>query len=92
MLLASLNTALFDKNPTTNKKNKKTNEKKPNNPKIDIRCASQVYRRFIKGFALIAQPLYALFKKGGAFEWSHACISAFNQLKDALMTALPLRA
>ena len=45
------------------------------------------YRRFVKGFATIAAPLYRLTQKGVDFEWAPDCEAAFNELKDALMTA-----
>jgi len=45
------------------------------------------YRRFIKGFAHTASPLYQLLKKGVAFEWSQARILAYEQLKAALTSA-----
>ena len=38
------------------------------------------YRRFIKNYALISQPLTALLKKN-AFKWSDLAEEAFNQLK-----------
>lgn len=45
------------------------------------------YRRFIRDFSLLAAPLFALTKKGRAFEWGSACQEAFDQLKTALTTA-----
>lgn len=49
------------------------------------------YRRFVKGFASIALPLYKLTKKGVPYEWSSACIAAFNRLRDVLGSAPCLR-
>lgn len=45
------------------------------------------YHKFIKGFALMARPLYGLTRKGIPFEWHQAAQAAFQQLKDALMSA-----
>jgi len=45
------------------------------------------YHKFIKGFALMARPLYALTRKGQPFEWSQAAQAAFEQLKKALLSA-----
>lgn len=45
------------------------------------------YRRFVKSFAMIAQPLYALTRKDVPFHWTAACDSAFDYLKTCLTTA-----
>ena len=45
------------------------------------------YRRFIPGFASIAAPLPALTKKNAVFEWTPECQTAFDHLKDLLVTA-----
>ena len=45
------------------------------------------YRRFVKGFAYIANPLNALTKKGSMFEWREACADAFDKLERALISA-----
>ena len=45
------------------------------------------YRRFVKGFAYIANPLNALTKKGTKFEWTEACADAFDKVKRALISA-----
>jgi hypothetical protein len=50
------------------------------------------YRRFIHRFAHIALPLYKLTNRKNnktftIFEWTEACQSAFNQLRDALISA-----
>ncbi|KAK3749616.1 hypothetical protein QZH41_012954 [Actinostola sp. cb2023] len=45
------------------------------------------YRKFTKGFAEIARPLYRLTEKGKDFVWTEECDEAFSQLKTALTTA-----
>lgn len=45
------------------------------------------YRRFIVGFANIAQPLHALTKKEVKFKWSPECQAAFDSLKSKLIVA-----
>jgi hypothetical protein len=45
------------------------------------------YRRFVKGFAEIASPLNKLLQKDVPFEWSSACQSAFEKLKQTLVSA-----
>ena len=49
------------------------------------------FRRHIKGFASIAAPLSSLTRKDKTFAWDESCNSAFNQLKQALITAPVLR-
>ena len=44
------------------------------------------YRRFIKDYAIIAQPLYNLTKKDVPFKWTSKCQTAFNTLKEALIS------
>ncbi|CAN6567588.1 unnamed protein product [Malus baccata var. baccata] len=44
------------------------------------------YRRFIKDFSKIAQPLCCLLQKEVSFEFNEACEQAFNHLKDLLTT------
>ena len=36
------------------------------------------YRRFVKGFSVIASPLTRLLKKGIRFEWSDKCQNSFE--------------
>lgn len=45
------------------------------------------YRKFIKHYAIISQPLTALLKKGVIFVWTKDTENAFQVLKQALMTA-----
>ena len=45
------------------------------------------YRRFIKGFVCIAQPLHNLTQKGASFSWSAQCQAAFHQLKECLINS-----
>lgn len=45
------------------------------------------YRRFVPGFSKIAEPVYALTKKGAAYTWTDYCQSAFETLKDKLVRA-----
>ena len=44
------------------------------------------YRRFIKGFAAIASPLYKSTEKGKKFEWSEECQLSFDNLRIILTT------
>jgi hypothetical protein len=45
------------------------------------------YRKFIKNYAVISQPLTALLKKGVVFMWTSLAESAFLVLKQVLITA-----
>ncbi|CAN6723519.1 unnamed protein product [Malus baccata var. baccata] len=45
------------------------------------------YRRFIKDFSKVAQPLCRLLQKDVAFDFTKECTSSFNQLKKLLTTA-----
>ncbi|PIK60526.1 Retrovirus-related Pol polyprotein from transposon [Apostichopus japonicus] len=45
------------------------------------------YRRFIRGFAQIALPLFKLTEKKQKFDWNQDCETAFSGLKTALTTA-----
>ena len=49
------------------------------------------YRRFIKDFAAIANPLHRLTEKGAQFKWTAECERAFQQLRDSL-TSTPILA
>ena len=48
------------------------------------------YRRFVKGFATIAEPLTRLTRKQARFEWGDEAQGAFDSLKQALMDASSL--
>jgi hypothetical protein len=48
------------------------------------------YRRFIKGYAMVCQPLYQALKKD-QFQWGQAQEAAFNQLKQIMSTPPLLR-
>ena len=45
------------------------------------------YRKFVPRFAKIAQPLHALTKKDTLFEWTQQCQSAYDELKELLMSS-----
>ena len=45
------------------------------------------YRRFVKGFSVIAYPLTKLLRKGVKFEWSNKCQNSFEQLKEMMVEA-----
>ena len=45
------------------------------------------YRRFVKGFSVIASPLTKLLTKGVKFEWTYKCQNSFEQLKEMLVEA-----
>jgi hypothetical protein len=49
------------------------------------------YRRFIKDYAKIVLPLLLLFKKDVEWKWTAECTTAFNTLRQCLMTAPILR-
>lgn len=44
------------------------------------------YRRFIQGFGAICRPLHDLLKKDN-YHWTDEATNAFNQLKEALISA-----
>ena len=48
---------------------------------------ARYYRRFVKGFSVIASPLTKLLRKGVKFEWSDKCQNSFEQLKEMLIEA-----
>ena len=45
------------------------------------------YRRFVRGFSVIAAPLHELTKKNASFTWSDAHEDAFQSLKESLTNA-----
>ncbi|KAA3466121.1 DNA/RNA polymerases superfamily protein [Gossypium australe] len=47
------------------------------------------YRRFFKGFSMIATPMMRLFKKDVKFDWTEKCHQSFEKLK-ALLTEAPV--
>ncbi|KAB2612130.1 hypothetical protein D8674_036810 [Pyrus ussuriensis x Pyrus communis] len=48
---------------------------------------AEFYRRVIKDFSKVAQPLCRLLQKEVAFEFTKECLASFNQLKELLTTA-----
>jgi hypothetical protein len=48
------------------------------------------YKKFIRQFSQISEPLRRLLHKDVKFEWSPDCQAAFEKLKLALVTALVL--
>ena len=40
------------------------------------------YKRFVKGFSVLASPLSKLLRKGVNFEWTDKCQNSFEQLKE----------
>ena len=45
------------------------------------------YRRFVKGFASVASPINNRLKEGVKYEWNDECQTAFERLRDSLVTA-----
>ena len=45
------------------------------------------YRRFVRGFSVIASPLSKLLREGIKFEWTDKCQNSFEQLKGMLVEA-----
>ena len=45
------------------------------------------YRRFVRGFLNIANPLNALTRKNVPFVWTVTCAEVFDKLKRALVSA-----
>lgn len=51
--------------------------------------AYNVYRKFVKGFSRVVEPLSNMMKKGTDPDWQNPAeeqLSAFNSLKEALVT------
>ncbi|KAL1564722.1 hypothetical protein AAHA92_07028 [Salvia divinorum] len=42
------------------------------------------YRRFVKGFSIIAKPITTLLQKNVPFHWSEECQASFEKLKASL--------
>ena len=66
---------------------------KPPQSVIEVRSflgLAGYYRRFVKGFSVIASPLTKLLRKRVKFEWSDKCQNSFEQLKEMLVEALVL--
>ena len=57
---------------------------------LSFLAAFSYYRKFIKDFASIAEPLYALIRKDTKFIWKDAHENAINALKDALAASVEL--
>jgi len=49
------------------------------------------YRRFAHDFSKIAAPLTKLTRKREKYAWTEECASAFEELKNKLITALILK-
>jgi len=45
------------------------------------------YRRFVRGFACTAAPLFQLLQKDSNFAWTEQCQTAFSSLRQALIEA-----
>ena len=63
---------------------------KPCNSVKDIQSFlgfANFYRKFIRGFSLIAKPLTEQTKKDFTFKWTDACQRAFDELKTRFTTA-----
>ena len=63
---------------------------KPPRNATEVRCflgLAGYYRRFVRGFFVIASPLTKLLRKGIKFEWTDKCQTSFEQLKRMLVEA-----
>lgn len=45
------------------------------------------FKKYIRNFSAIANPLYKLMKKGIPFKWTSECSEAFSELKDSLLNS-----
>ena len=67
-------------------------------PPISVKAVRQFlghtvfYRRFIKEFSKISEPLYELLEKDDKFVWSESCQKSFEELKSHLTTTPIVRA
>ena len=48
---------------------------------------ARYYRRFVKGFSMIASPMTKLLQKNVKFEWTDKCQQSFEKLKARLTEA-----
>lgn len=62
------------------------NYPRPKNAKETKRFVAFVnyYRKFIKNFSTLAEPLHKFSRKGVKFKWTPECEKSFEQLRDAL--------
>jgi hypothetical protein len=51
-------------------------------------CHAEFYRRFIKDFSKITEPLTHLLQEDVALDFDEKCLAAFQTLKSALVIAL----
>jgi len=57
-------------------------------PEVHTFCGlASYYRTFVCNFATKARPLHNLTRKGAVFNWTPECETAFQELKQALMSA-----
>ena len=45
------------------------------------------YQRFVKGFSILAKPLYSLTENSTKFSWDNNCQTAFEKLKQLLVSS-----
>ncbi|KAA3470130.1 DNA/RNA polymerases superfamily protein [Gossypium australe] len=67
-------------------------EWKPSRNVLEIRSfwgLARYYRRFVKGFPMVATPMTRLLQKDEKFEWTEKCQRSFEKLK-ALLTKAPI--
>ena len=68
-------------------------EWKPPRNVIEVRSflgLASYYRRFVKGFSMIAVPMTRLLQKNVKYVWSEKCQRSFDKLKAFLTEALVL--
>ncbi|CAN6580947.1 unnamed protein product [Malus baccata var. baccata] len=70
------------------KKSGVTVVKNSKNELVPTRIQTGFYRRFIKDFSKISNPLCRLLQKDVAFDFNKECEKAFNHLKEMLTSAL----
>ena len=66
---------------------------KPPRNVIEVRSflgLASYYRRFVRGFSVVASPLTKLLRKGIKFEWMDKCQNSFERLKEILVEVLVL--